>query len=100
MKKLLLSLCFMTALCLNAKAQADEESRKKGKNDQEALDESMTPKKTKEELKYERGIKKQRKKKEQIDKASRKRAEKASQKRLNAASKKTRQKKKTYLKTH
>ncbi len=100
MKKLLLSLCFVIALCLNAKAQADDETKKKGKNDQDALDKSMTPKKTKKELQYEKKIKKQKKKKADLDKATRKKTERVSRNRLSGASKKTRQKKKNYIKSH
>jgi len=100
MKKLLLFLCLITMLSFCAKAQADEESRKKGKNDQDALDKSMTPKKTKEELKYEKAIKKQKKKKAQMDNATRKQTSKVSKSRLSSASRKTRQKKKNYVKSH
>src|ERR1700722_927467 len=99
MKKLLLFICFI-GLLTQAKAQADEETKKKGKNDQEALDKSMTPKKTKEELKYEKAIKKQKKKKAQQDNATRKQTSKVSKNRLSAASRKTRQKKKNYVKSH
>ena len=90
-------------LLAGVSAFAQDEDKKKGKNnnDQEALDESMVSPEQKKQLdKAIQAQKKAKKKRDAKDKITRNRAAKITNARLKKAGSKTKKKKKKYVKTH
>lgn len=101
MKKFFLVFISLFIFTAFSYGQADEGSRKKGKNDQDALDETMVSPEQKKQMKEQAKVaKKAKKAKDAKDKITRKRAEKISRARLKKAGSKTSKKKKRYVKTH